>query len=1544
MKNLISFSALLAIIGVSLKSLAADADATALDDSAKTEHFFPLIADGDGFRSRLFVTNVSHAANQCALSLQGPGLDAGIFQANGAVTPAETRAMIDLDEAGASVTLASTGTGALTFGYMKLDCDEPAVARVLLSLESGGTLLSLATMKSASPGTSFQIPVLPRLGRLAMVFSNAADLDAACAAELEDEAGRSVGGGSVAVPAESTALRFLDELIAGSGGIETGKVRLSCDRDVAAVGLPLNGAVFTALSATNFGWGNAGGFSLVLPLIQDGDGFRSQLLFTNLADSVNSCTMDLRGGQLDASRFRIPADSSIVDSSINFDIAAGGGQALLSSTGQMALAWGYGEVSCWEPVAARNVLTVEIAGNLAGMAEIASAQPASGMEITLAPGLGQLSLVLSNDYESATSCAVELSADGVVVSGRVPIPVAGRSTAVRFLGDLLSLPDGFAGGVVRLGCDSNVSATSLLIDETVFSAVPPVISSVRAILADFENGKQLEASDPARAQRIRALPWIADGIDGSERNAVWLFIEAAYRYSGLFDALMRRSWALDEISRDEESVVSSLVEMSDNWWGRGEPDMPSMRAMAIRILEMPFLDSVWGADSIAMRTLGTVNYSTGSSAFLEFMDHPALSDGITDAEARILAVLDYGSHHSNPELNEMLLDLGSAAIELKVIGTPISAGIELAVIRNKPGSGPVMELLEHSVRVVEEFMGEPLPLSYVGLLLVDTPAQPYEFALGTNFGTHITIELSPLYNVDYDGAAEGEFARILAHEVAHYFWSGATGNGWVSEGAATFMESIYESARAGAPVVERPSRHIDCNIFSIAENDRQKDYSLHVNACDYYLGEQLFMDLYQTLGRETFRRGFRDFYLKARRGVAPDDCAETLPDICRLEAAFKAGASDEVAAKVDEVVARWYHGIGAAASLAGLEGRADISPQQAHRIKAFLPWVADGVDDSEREAAELIIVAANKKGLFFSLVRKSWVRDGITSDEAALIEQLLAGCVPVESNGVADDDLDDLGLPSCLWVQFGNGEQLEATDPARAQRIKALPWIADGIDDPEINAAEIFVEAAYSSPEFFDALMRRSWALDEISRDEELVVEYLGRIVGSWWGGDEPDTQSMRAMAIKILEMPFLDSVSFADASAVRFLADAKYSGTSAAFLELMDHPALIDGITDAEARLIAVLDQSYPDLSKMLLDLGPAAVEHKIIGTRSSGDIELAVIRTKPGSGPVMELLEHSVRAVEEFMGEPLPVSYVGLLLVDAPGQQDSYAYAHNYGTHIRITAPPRYNVDYDGANQEWFAETLAAEVAHYYWDRVSGNGWVVTGAVRLMELISENARVGTPVERPFGYTDCNVFSIAENDRQKDYSLRANACDNYLGEQLFLDLYHTLGRETFRRGFRDFYLKALRGAALGDCAETLPDICRVEAAFKAGASGEVAAKVDEVVARWYHGIGAAASLAGLEGGADLSPALAHRIQAFLPWVADGVDDSEREAAELIVSAASSGGSLFVALVRKSWVRDGITSDEAALIEQLLAGCVPVEPNGVADYDLNDLGLPSCTD
>ena len=178
-------------------------------------------------------------------------------------------------------------------------------------------------------------------------------------------------------------------------------------------------------------------------------------------------------------------------------------------------------------------------------------------------------------------------------------------------------------------------------------------------------------------------------------------------------------------------------------------------------------------------------------AFVNVMSHRALTDGISDDVAPIVATLD-GVAETNPSLIDVLLDPTKAFLERHTITLPLAGDVLLDIIRTAPGAAGSMDSLEHSVRGIEEYMGSPLPTKYVALLYEN--AVPSSFA-GANRGTYITI--LPKYDIDDSHEAQSS-GSVIAHEVAHYCWRG--NEDWVDEGAADFMASIVERAGTGQPI------------------------------------------------------------------------------------------------------------------------------------------------------------------------------------------------------------------------------------------------------------------------------------------------------------------------------------------------------------------------------------------------------------------------------------------------------------------------------------------------------------------------------------------------------------------------------------------------------------------------------------------------------------------------------------------------------------------------------------------------------------------------
>ena len=448
------------------------------DERAKREHFFPLVVDGGGFQSFFFLTNASDAGNQCALELRGPGLDTTMVFNVQSLGPPNPVGTIDLATADTSRTFITTGAQPLTYGYAVLDCTEPAVAWMMINLSEFGPPIAATTLESSQIAREAQFPVLPGLGSLGLVFSNDSSLDASCAVELKDSEGVGVGGAGVAVAGQSTAVQFLDEIIPLPDGFAGGSVTAACTGEIAALGLPFSSPVFTALRAVIPTGDDTAKPRHVIPLIADGDGFQSRVLVTNLAPGANDCTMNLYGSGLDSGRFESAAGVTAEGTGASLNLTGTGQDLSLISTGERSLAFGYATLDCNGPVVARNLLTASVQGELAGMAVIPGSQEADVFRFPVPPQAESLALVLTNDAGSDASCAVVLEDYEGFRTTRGPVSVPGKSTAVRFLGDLFEFLDFFTGGWATVSCIGNVAATSLPRNGAVFSAIPSAVISI----------------------------------------------------------------------------------------------------------------------------------------------------------------------------------------------------------------------------------------------------------------------------------------------------------------------------------------------------------------------------------------------------------------------------------------------------------------------------------------------------------------------------------------------------------------------------------------------------------------------------------------------------------------------------------------------------------------------------------------------------------------------------------------------------------------------------------------------------------------------------------------------------------------------------------------------------------------------------------------------------------------------------------------------------------------------------------------------------------
>ena len=490
-------------------------------------------------------------------------------------------------------------------------------------------------------------------------------------------------------------------------------------------------------------------------------------------------------------------------------------------------------------------------------------------------------------------------------------------------------------------------------------------------------------------------------------------------------------------------------------------------------------------------------------------------------------------------------------------------------------------------------------------------------------------------------------------------------------------------------------------------------------------------------------------------------------------------------------------------------------PQLASAI-GNLGWVRDGIDEREAEAIQdLLYIAVTSRSVVASIVRLSWVQDGIDDVEAAALSWLNnIGSAEVATSvvtlGWVEDGIDEIEVEAIETISY-----VDYGDMTLASSIVFLDWVEDGVDELEVEALGMIAYVVDEDARVAASVVSLGWVQDGIDNSEVELIDDIASI-----------TRSNAGEASRIVGMPFLETIEPPDQSAMKSLLRLA-AFRAEAFGRVMSHAALRDGISDDLVPVVATLNgvaRTNPGLIDVLLGSASVLVERRTIALPISGDVVLDIIRAAPGAARSMDLLERSVRGVEEYMGSPLPTNHIVLLYADAVS--GSFA-GTNFGTHIAVL--PRYDIDDESHEARYSGTTITHEVAHYYW---SGNrNWVDEGAADLIASIVEGVHTGRPIavtNAPCAHVDSIADLESLTISREDIGFN---CNYSLGERLFTDLKLALGDGRFRQGLRNLYQASQIEDDDADHPGSYVGVDHVREAFGAddGAEGPV-------IARWYDG------------------------------------------------------------------------------------------------------------
>ncbi len=363
---------------------------------------------------------------------------------------------------------------------------------------------------------------------------------------------------------------------------------------------------------------------------------------------------------------------------------------------------------------------------------------------------------------------------------------------------------------------------------------------------------ELRVRNPEAAAQIEALAWIKDGVQ--------LAIEPR--------------------------AVNGLIALAD-------------AGHLAKVIDEPWV--IEGRNYPALLNLGAKNISFDPPEFFEwYIHHPALNDGITYRESKIIASVGTQDDASrfDPE--------SPHTIEERTITLPLAGKVELTIIRTDPALGydNMMDDLEHAIRGHEEFMDLPFPQRQV--VYVVAPGAGGNWA--ANF---VWLGDDPGYTLIDQ--------HIIAHVAAYYYWGRPRGpwapyspgsTTWVSGGAARLLGYGPEAAREELTEVLENS---NCAGLTIRELESSNPQGSKVG-CSYPVGEAFYRDLYRAMDPTNFRLAFRRWLIHGMVDVLGDVCARARwwaappTTYCHVMEAFTTYASDDNRVAVEDVINRWYGG------------------------------------------------------------------------------------------------------------------------------------------------------------------------------------------------------------------------------------------------------------------------------------------------------------------------------------------------------------------------------------------------------------------------------------------------------------------------------------------------------------------------------------------------------------------------------------------------------------------------------------------------------------
>ena len=612
------------------------------------------------------------------------------------------------------------------------------------------------------------------------------------------------------------------------------------------------------------------------------------------------------------------------------------------------------------------------------------------------------------------------------------------------------------------------------------------------------------------------LPWVGEGVTGSQLERLRLLSDIARNDSTLAIAVARLAWfsgglgenevqslrlLLGFVSRDPELArnVANLGWFVDDVNGFELDALYALEEIAVLDHELARISStlswfankmtldensaIWAlsglanvdvdlaveiVDSLNLWSPRLVANSLISLRF--FRNHsppefnvlaakPWFADGLSRQDAAFITVL--GGAIRWPELYDDLVE--AHYVKSTTIDAPVGGQVNVWLFSNKP-IDPQDRLLDNfaqAISTAEDFLMVPFPDRDFLVLYADG----HDLGAAYNSGSHVVVHRSE--------GNDQVHPHTVFHETAHHYMYGGLGNTWLVEGGANFIATIG-LAQVGIrdldrwpSFVERSLRGgclLDPGLGSIQDlNDYQTDFRAG-RSCNYVFGEYFLHRLRTSMGHDAIGTALGEVYRTGREARRPLS-EETIYDI------LLKNTPDTLKESLQNAYVE-LHGGPFVANFEEAESELLIPDALVSELRNLLPWFTGPLDmiHSSGLAAISNVWQLNRR-LGLSLAKAPWVVDGIDHGESIA----LSGFYDIAS---ADQQLTD------QLINFS--------------------WVRDGVVFWERRAIEAIARLALHTPGDAERVAQYPWVVDEITNEERLLLEFLAEMFVTAEGTGKP--------------------------------------------------------------------------------------------------------------------------------------------------------------------------------------------------------------------------------------------------------------------------------------------------------------------------------------------------------------------------------------------------------------------------------------------------------